>query len=74
MARMYKIGKTGTAMTGKEFVKKANKLFYSEIHGYGRSGKPVNLKKAINFVDRELGKEVYTKLSTEKSWKWVGFK
>jgi hypothetical protein len=74
VVRKYKIGQTGTPMTGEQFVKRAQSLFKTEVHGFGASGRPTTLKKALNFVDRELSRQVYTKSETETEWRWIGLK
>lgn len=73
MARKYKIGVNGTPLSGETFVKRARSLFNTEVHGFGASGRPTTLRKALNFVDRELGKKVYTRTETE-DWHWIGEK
>lgn len=69
--RLYKIGKNGKAMSGTAFVSEASRLFTSEVHGWGRYGRPTNIKKAIGFVARELRRDVYTKLESEKEWSYA---
>jgi len=71
MARVYKIGKDGKIISGTELVAYAKKKFKSDdSHGMGRSGYPVNVRKALYCLNHcSSVPTMYTKLESENKWK-----